>query len=127
MGESFNFIDLCEKSLCIIKQARNSNIVPIGTLRRGVCRHRAVLMKYLCDRMVPPIPCELVRGYLDFLPHAWNIIPVRRDDSWVRMVVDACCPTDIREETETVFLQVNPLFHFFLFSMLPVTTGAHYL
>ncbi|KAF9607036.1 hypothetical protein IFM89_030809 [Coptis chinensis] len=103
MAESFNFVDLCEKSLRIIKQARNSNIVPIGTLRWGVCRHRAVLMKYLCDRMVPPIPCELVRGYLDFLPHAWNIVPVQRDDSWVRMVVDACCPTDIREETETEY------------------------
>ncbi|PIA31625.1 hypothetical protein AQUCO_04900137v1 [Aquilegia coerulea] len=98
--ENFNFLDLCEKSIRIIKQARNSNVVPIGTLRWGVCRHRAVLMKYLCDRMVPPIPCELVRGYLDFSPHAWNIIPVRRDGSLVRMVVDACCPTDIREERD---------------------------
>ncbi|KAF5184900.1 Mitogen-activated protein kinase kinase kinase yoda [Thalictrum thalictroides] len=98
--ENFDFLDLCEKSIRIIKQARNSNVVPIGTLRWGVCRHRAVLMKYLCDRMVPPIPCELVRGYLDFSPHAWNIIPVRRDGSLVRMVVDACCPTDIREERD---------------------------
>ncbi|KAL5702183.1 hypothetical protein ACHQM5_027430 [Ranunculus cassubicifolius] len=99
-AENFNFHDLCEKSLRFIKQARNSNVVPIGTLRWGVCRHRAVLMKYLCDRMVPPIPCELVRGYLDFSPHAWNIVPVRRNGSVVRMVVDACCPTDIREETD---------------------------
>ncbi|PIA64690.1 hypothetical protein AQUCO_00100266v1 [Aquilegia coerulea] len=96
--ENFDFLDLCEKSIRIIKQARNSNVVPIGTLRWGVCRHRAVLMKYLCDRMVPQIPCELVRGYLDFSPHAWNIIPVRTDGLLVRMVVDACCPTDIREE-----------------------------
>lgn len=50
--------------------------------------------------MEPPIPCELVRGYLDFLPHAWNIILIKRGDSLVRMVVDACCPHDIREETD---------------------------
>ncbi|KHN45764.1 hypothetical protein glysoja_048663 [Glycine soja] len=25
---------------------------------------------YLCDHMAPPVPCELVRGYLDFSPHA---------------------------------------------------------
>ncbi|KAF6161821.1 hypothetical protein GIB67_008582 [Kingdonia uniflora] len=99
-AENFNFLDLCEKSLRSIKQARNSNVVPIGTLRWGVCRHRAVLMKYLCDRADPPIPCELTRGYLDFMSHAWNIILVKRDNSWVRMVVDACWPTDIREETD---------------------------
>lgn len=58
------------------------------------------LLQYLCDRMEPPIPCELVRGYLDFMPHAWNTIIVKRDDSWVRMLVDACHPHDIREETD---------------------------
>ncbi|XP_043692278.1 uncharacterized protein LOC122642764 [Telopea speciosissima] len=103
LGSESDFIGLCEKSLRAIKEARSSNIVPIGTLRFGVCRHRAVLMKYLCDRMEPPIPCELVRGFLDFMPHAWNIILVRRGDSYVRMVVDACHPTDIREETDQEF------------------------
>ncbi|XP_077239811.1 leucine-rich repeat protein kinase family protein [Tasmannia lanceolata] len=98
--ENFKFIDICERSLRFIKEQRNSNVVPIGTLRFGVCRHRAVLMKYLCDRADPPIPCELVRGYLEYMPHAWNAIIVRRDESWVRMVVDACNPTDIREETD---------------------------
>ncbi|XP_008777677.2 uncharacterized protein LOC103697568 isoform X1 [Phoenix dactylifera] len=97
---SLNFNDLCEKSLRFIKETRNSNVVPIGILRFGVCRHRAVLMKYLCDRADPPIPCELVRGYLDFMAHAWNTILVRRGNSWVRMIVDVCYPTDIREETD---------------------------
>ncbi|KAF5752336.1 hypothetical protein HS088_TW01G00244 [Tripterygium wilfordii] len=94
------FSDLCEKSLCNIKARRNSVVVPLGTLQSGVCRHRALLFKYLCDRMDPPVPCELVRGYLDFLPHAWNTILVKRRDSMVRMVVDACHPHDIREETD---------------------------
>ncbi|KAK1270768.1 Phosphoenolpyruvate carboxylase kinase 1 [Acorus gramineus] len=98
--DHYRLIDLCENSLRSIKKARKSNVIPIGTLRLGVCRHRAVLMKYLCDRADPPIPCELVRGYLDFMPHAWNSIIVRRGNSWVRMVVDACHPTDIREECD---------------------------
>ncbi|KAF8037837.1 hypothetical protein BT93_B0624 [Corymbia citriodora subsp. variegata] len=95
--------DICEKSLQSIKVRQSSVIVPIGTLKFGVCRHRAILMKYLCDRMVPPVPCELVRGYLDFSPHAWNIILVKKGDLWVRMVVDACRPLDIREETDTEY------------------------
>ncbi|XP_023760324.1 uncharacterized protein LOC111908739 [Lactuca sativa] len=91
---------LCERSLQLIKARRNSIVVPIGTLQFGVCRHRSLLMKYLCDRMEPQVPCELVRGYLDFAPHAWNVIVVKRGDSDIRMVVDACRPHDIREETD---------------------------
>ncbi|XVE81685.1 hypothetical protein DITRI_Ditri15bG0085100 [Diplodiscus trichospermus] len=101
--EDIVFSELCERSLRSIKSRRNSIVVPIGTLQFGVCRHRALLMKYLCDRMEPPLPCELVRGYLDFMPHAWNIVPIKRGDSWVRMVVDACHPHDIREETDLEF------------------------
>lgn len=92
--------EICEGSLKAIKASRNSVVVPIGTLQFGVCRHRAVLMKYLCDRMEPPVPCELVRGYLDFSPHAWNAVLVQRGGSWVRMIVDACRPHDIREEMD---------------------------
>ncbi|KAJ9538320.1 hypothetical protein OSB04_031053, partial [Centaurea solstitialis] len=99
-AEDAVLLGLCEKSLQLIKARRNSVVVPIGTLQFGVCRHRALLMKYLCDRMEPQVPCELVRGYLDFAPHAWNVVVVKRGDSEVRMVVDACRPHDIREETD---------------------------
>ncbi|CAN8306299.1 unnamed protein product [Cochlearia groenlandica] len=92
--------EVCEKSLRSIKSKQNSIVVPLGKLQFGICRHRALLMKYLCDRMKPPVPCELVRGYLDFMPHAWNVVPVKRGSSWVRMVVDACRPHDIREDTD---------------------------
>ncbi|KAI4345697.1 hypothetical protein L6164_012797 [Bauhinia variegata] len=98
--EDIIFSDICEKSLRSIKAKRSSIIVPIGAVQFGVCRHRALLLKYLCDRMEPPVPCELVRGYLDFLPHAWNTIMIKRGDSWVRMLVDACRPHDIREEKD---------------------------
>ncbi|CAN6309386.1 unnamed protein product [Urochloa humidicola] len=96
----FDFTGLCNRSIHIIKERRNSGIVPIGALQFGVCRHRAVLMKYLCDRADPPIPCELVRGHLDYTPHAWNVVPVRKGNGWVRMIVDACFPTNIKEETD---------------------------
>ncbi|KAG9133621.1 hypothetical protein Leryth_019460 [Lithospermum erythrorhizon] len=98
--EDIMFRDLCERSLQSVKARRNSIVVPIGSLQFGVCRHRALLMKYLCDRMEPPIPCELVRGYLDFSPHAWNVVIVKRNQAWVRMIVDACYPHDIREEMD---------------------------
>ncbi|KAI4369654.1 hypothetical protein MLD38_018075 [Melastoma candidum] len=98
--EDVIFNDLCESSLSSIKSKRKSVIVPIGSLKFGVCRHRALLLKYLCDRMAPPVPCELVRGYLDYMPHAWNVVVMKKGATWVRMVVDACRPYDIREETD---------------------------
>lgn len=101
--EDIVFLDLCERALQSLKARRNSVVVPIGSLQFGVCRHRALLMKYLCDRVEPPIPCELVRGFLDFSPHAWNVISVKRGQLWVRMIVDACHPHDIREETDPEF------------------------
>eukprot|EP00267_Zea_mays_P051983 XP_020404991.1 uncharacterized protein LOC103648244 [Zea mays] len=65
-------------------------------------------MKYLCDRADPPIPCELVRGHLDYTPHAWNIVPVKKRNGWVRMIVDACYPTNIKEETDPEYFCRHP-------------------
>uniref|UniRef100_A0A6V7QQN9 Protein kinase domain-containing protein n=1 Tax=Ananas comosus var. bracteatus TaxID=296719 RepID=A0A6V7QQN9_ANACO len=74
-----------------------------GGSERGDSLMRTRRAVYLCDRVDPPIPCELVRGYLDFMPHAWNAVLVRRGNTWVRMVVDACYPTNIREETDAEY------------------------
>ncbi|XP_027365180.1 uncharacterized protein LOC113872105 [Abrus precatorius] len=98
--EDITLSRISEKSLDSIKKRQNSIIVPIGSVQYGVCRHRALLFKYLCDHMEPPVPCELVRGYLDFSPHAWNVILIKRGSSWVRMLIDACRPHDIREEKD---------------------------
>ncbi|KAJ4832431.1 hypothetical protein Tsubulata_028487 [Turnera subulata] len=119
--EDINLSDLCERSLHSIKSRRSSVVVPLGVLQFGVCRHRALLMKYLCDRMDPPIPCELVRGYLDFMPHAWNIIHVKKGESLARMVVDTCHPLDIREETDPeYFCRYIPLSRI----MIPLPTES---
>ncbi|MQL80067.1 hypothetical protein Taro_012525 [Colocasia esculenta] len=121
---NINFTDLCDKSLRLTKESRKSVIVPIGAVRFGVCRHRAVLMKYLCDRAEPPIPCELVRGYLDFMPHAWNTVLIRQGCSWIRMIVDACYPTDIREETDPeYFCRYIPLSRVYVVQQNAISPG----
>ncbi|GAU35857.1 hypothetical protein TSUD_63470 [Trifolium subterraneum] len=101
--EDIDLSKISEKNLDSIKKRRKSIIVPLGSVQYGVCRHRALLFKYLCDHMEPPVPCELIRGYMDFSPHAWNIILVKRGVTWVRMLVDACRPHDIREEKDPEF------------------------
>ncbi|CAN6462951.1 unnamed protein product [Victoria cruziana] len=119
MKDSLSINDLCEQSLRLIKERHHSNIIPIGHLQFGICRHRALLMKYLCDRADPPIPCELVRGYLDFMPHAWNVVLIQDGGAWRHLVVDACYPADIREETDPeYFCRYIPLKRFHV----PVTS-----
>ncbi|PWA82621.1 Armadillo repeat-containing protein 3 and Serine/threonine-protein kinase CTR1 [Artemisia annua] len=41
-AEDTVLLNMCEKSLQLVKARRNSIIVPIGTLQFGVCRHRAL-------------------------------------------------------------------------------------
>ncbi|RNE98426.1 putative Protein kinase domain [Trypanosoma conorhini] len=59
---------------------QGANVVRLGDVRNGVCRHRALLFKYLCD--VVQLPCYLVRGEHqgpdDALAerHSWNIVPL---------------------------------------------------
>ncbi|KAJ7561639.1 hypothetical protein O6H91_03G036000 [Diphasiastrum complanatum] len=91
---------LCDGAVRYLKLKRGSNVLPIGSLPYGVCRHRAILLKYLCDRSDPIIPCELIRGYLDYTPHAWNVALVLSEGTTVRMLVDACRPLDIRSEND---------------------------
>ncbi|KAF2616874.1 hypothetical protein F2Q68_00042807, partial [Brassica cretica] len=49
-AQDVNFSDVCETSLRSIKSKGNSIVVPLGKLQFGICRHRALLMKFLCDR-----------------------------------------------------------------------------
>ena len=42
------------------KRAAGSDVVPLGALRRGGARHRALLFKLLADRC--GLPCELHAG-----------------------------------------------------------------
>ena len=54
-GQSINRIEnnipsvhmLCEASVKLLKIQRQSNVIPLGLLPYGVCRHRAILFKVL--------------------------------------------------------------------------------
>ena len=59
-GGDFPSTQSSSQEISALKILRNSNIIPIGEITRGVCRHRSILYKYLCDRV--SIPCELRRG-----------------------------------------------------------------
>jgi hypothetical protein len=53
------------------------NVVPIGQVQHGVCRHRAVLFKFLCDSF--DLPCRLIRGNYHYNTgdkegHSWNVV-----------------------------------------------------
>jgi hypothetical protein len=74
--------DLEERTDKAIKAVRSRDgRVLIGDLPAGVCRHRAILYKYLAGHV--GLPCRLVRGYHGGMPgeggepRVWNTVPVR--------------------------------------------------
>jgi len=64
------------------KETRKSNVVWIGDIRKGVCRHRAFTFKYACDKILPYL-CRLERSKIDrglHVGHAWNCIKFYGDN-----------------------------------------------
>eukprot|EP01012_Entosiphon_sulcatum_P055342 TRINITY_DN7714_c0_g1_i1.p1 TRINITY_DN7714_c0_g1~~TRINITY_DN7714_c0_g1_i1.p1 ORF type:complete len:308 (+),score=43.11 TRINITY_DN7714_c0_g1_i1:40-924(+) len=65
-----------ERAVVNAKLRLESNVVPLGELQFGVCRHRAVLFKYIAGLI--GLPCRLVRG--DYRSakgtegHSWNVV-----------------------------------------------------
>lgn len=51
---------LVKKHIKLNMKINKSNVVPIGQIKNGVCRHKAILFKYLCDQV--GIDCILIRG-----------------------------------------------------------------
>jgi len=59
------------------KAEHGSNVVLIGNLEgAGLCRHRAILFKYLVDACFPAdsLRCRLLRGCYGEEAHAWNVV-----------------------------------------------------
>ena len=60
--------------------------VLLGTIELGLCRHRAILFKWLCDHKELNIQTCLVRGKVNFnggdgfKAHAWNICVVKQEN-----------------------------------------------
>ena len=93
-GDIANIVRETDESLKKLKNTYSDNVIPLSEIIKGgsgVCRHRAITFKYLCD--MANIECRLVRGLLypsedsrdeDFYPigitgryyHAWNVIKI---------------------------------------------------
>lgn len=50
----------CHEQMQHLKAKLQSNVIPLGMITVGCCRHRALLFKYLAD--VIGVPCRLLRG-----------------------------------------------------------------
>jgi hypothetical protein len=53
---------LSATSLAHLRKRSNTNVVKLGHVTHGVARHRALLFKYLCDRLQPAVPVSLLRS-----------------------------------------------------------------
>lgn len=93
-GDIANIMRETDDSLKKLKGSYGSNVIPLSEIIKGgsgVCRHRAITFKYLCD--MANIECRLIRGLLypsedhrddDFHTigitgryyHAWNVIKI---------------------------------------------------
>jgi len=77
-----------------MKTQLRSNIVPIGSIKRGIYYHRALLFKVLCDLIL--IPCSLVRG--DY-GRAWNEVQLcRKDDNGDVILPPVCYIVDLMHQ-----------------------------
>ena len=67
------FDNLTEDYIANLRAERKSSIIPLGLLRMGMCRHRTLLFKLLCD--VYEVPCFVFRGLYDKNSrHSWNVV-----------------------------------------------------
>jgi hypothetical protein len=83
---------LSDMDIANLQRKPNSGILQIGYLTHGVCRHRALLFKYLADRL--GIPSRLIKG--DYAsPHQWNVVIVEGKYYVVDVMHD---PTQLYEE-----------------------------
>jgi hypothetical protein len=59
-----------------LKKKGNSNVLNIGDIKIGISRHRAILFKFLCDKLTTsdrPLLCRLVRD-CGKKANAWNVV-----------------------------------------------------
>ncbi|KAG2392473.1 hypothetical protein C9374_012725 [Naegleria lovaniensis] len=79
-GYSPNIADFSSTHISNLAKQRKSKYIFIGDVRFGVCRHRSILFKYICDYLFmdgfKDIRCRLVRGKCSGGNHAWNIVSI---------------------------------------------------
>ncbi len=64
----------------------------LGSVRIGLCRHKALLFKILCDLV--GLECTLVTGYSTGGRHQWNIITLKdpKTQEDVNYIIDPTSP-----------------------------------
>ena len=53
----------------------------LGDIEIGLCRHKAMLFKILCD--YTGINCALITGYSTCGRHQWNVITLADNESYI--------------------------------------------
>lgn len=89
-------VKLTDQVISYVKEVLQSNVVPLGCITHGVCRHRAIMYKYLCDFC--GIPCRLVRGAYDDVHHAWNVV----------LLGSKCYLVDIMHDPMAIYAEESP-------------------
>jgi tRNA A-37 threonylcarbamoyl transferase component Bud32 len=92
----------CSSVIKLLKQKARSNVVELGKISHGQCRHRAILFKFLCDRLIKNkrlLSCRLVRGEKNGA-HAWNVVHIANESKHYVVDVMQCPGTLLDEATE---------------------------
>ncbi|XAR54550.1 Non-specific serine/threonine protein kinase [Bertholletia excelsa] len=94
-----------------LRTSLHTSVLPIGSLKIGLSRHRALLFKVLADNV--GLPCRLVRGshYTGVEDDAVNIIKLANDSEFLVDLMGApgtLIPADILSANNTSFNSYNP-------------------
>ena len=97
----------CRKELEILTRA--SPCVPLGKIKKGLCRHRALLFKVICDCLHSEdnrIKCRLLRGAYNGA-HAWNEV---EDEKHEKYIIDAIQrPGELIRDSDNYFKERSKL------------------
>ncbi|KAM3378300.1 serine/threonine-protein kinase EDR1 [Capsicum galapagoense] len=94
-----------------LRTSLHTSVLPIGSLKIGLSRHRALLFKVLADHV--GIPCRLVKGshYTGLEDDAVNIIKLPNDSEFLVDLMGApgtLIPADVLSAKDASFKTYNP-------------------
>ncbi|KAI8022086.1 Serine/threonine-protein kinase EDR1 [Camellia lanceoleosa] len=106
-----------------LRTSLHTSVLPIGSLKIGLSRHRALLFKVLADNV--GLPCRLVKGshYTGVEDDAVNIIKLANESEFLVDLMGApgtLIPADILSAKDTSFNPFHPKL-----SKLPTLQTAH--
>ncbi|XP_059649381.1 serine/threonine-protein kinase EDR1 [Cornus florida] len=94
-----------------LRTSLHTSVLPIGSLKIGLSRHRALLFKVLADTV--GIPCRLVKGshYTGVEDDAVNIIKLANESEFLVDLMGApgtLIPADVLSAMDSSFMSYNP-------------------